>query len=178
MEKQAAQILTVCECIDQCFAYALWCDDFAKQPEPEDMIWGLDRGFEVVSGATRLLSFLALRKLDDFLADAKGKDDLVSMSLGIDPQSVLADVGERLLPAEKRTEINKQVAHLTDRLTLDADSEVDLDALLKRSIPVFSRLTTALRKVKTSEQATHWLDKTDALINHENEKDAAGQNGS
>lgn len=135
-------------------------------------MWGLDRGFEVVSDATRLHSFLALRKLDDFLAAAKDKDDLVAATLGIDPKAVLADVGDRLLPADKRTDINKQVAHLTDRLTLDDDREVDLDELLTRSIPVFSRLSGALRKADTGNEATQRLDKTDALIKHESEKGA------
>src|SRR2546430_9973095 len=84
MQQQSAQVATVCECIDECFAYALWCDDFARDVDEEDMIAGLDRGHQVVSDATRLHSFLALRKLDDFLGDKKSKsDDLVVSTLNI-----------------------------------------------------------------------------------------------
>lgn len=173
MEKQAAQIYTVCECIDQCFAFVLWCNDFAPYLDEEDMLSGLDRGAAVVSVASRLQSCLALRKLDDFLAAAKGKDDLVAATLGIDPKSVLADGGERLLTNDERATISKQVAHLTDRLTLDDYTEFDLDGLLTRSIPVFSRLSATLRKADTSGEATHWLDKTDALIKRENDELAA-----
>lgn len=70
MEDRSAQIATVCECIDHCFAFAIWCDVFARTIDPEDMVWGLDRGADLVSDATRLQSFLALRKLDDFLGGA------------------------------------------------------------------------------------------------------------
>jgi hypothetical protein len=65
MEDRSAQIATVCECIDHCFAFAIWFDDFARTIDPKDMVWGLDRGADLVSDATRLQSFLALRKLDD-----------------------------------------------------------------------------------------------------------------
>ena len=179
MDKRSAQIMTICECIDHCFAFRLWCDDFAQYVDPEDMVMGLDRGFEVVSDATRLHSFLALRKLDDFLSSAKPKpDDLVASTLGIDRSGVLGDVGDSFLTSDERTDINKGVAHLTERLSLDADSEVDLQAILARSVPVFSRLAAELRKADTKQEATQWLDKTDALIKHEDEKGAASLDGS
>jgi hypothetical protein len=173
MEKKSAQIATVCECIDNCFAFALWCDDFAQYVDPEDMMGGLDRGFEVVSDATRLHSFVALRKLDDFLSDVKSKPtDLVVSTLGINKTSVL-DAGETFLTPEERTDINTGVAHLTERLALEDESEVGLQAILKRSMPIFSRLVSELRKADTSKEASQWLDKTDALIKRENEKEAA-----
>jgi len=171
MEKQSAQIATVCECIDQCFAFALWCDDFAKYVDPEAVVAGLDRGFEVVSDATRLQSFLALRKLDDFFGGGKPKpDDLVASTLGIDGPSVLGAGRKSFLTTDERKDINKAVAHLTERLSLDADSEVDLQAILKRSTPIFSSLVSELRKGDTSKEAAHCLGKTDALIKHEDEK--------
>jgi hypothetical protein len=68
MDAQSAQIATICECIDHCFAFALWCDDFAQHVDPDDMMMGLDRAFDLMSDATRLQSFLALRKLDDSCA--------------------------------------------------------------------------------------------------------------
>jgi hypothetical protein len=40
MDKPSAQIATVCEYIDHCFAFALWCDDFAKFVDPDDMVAG------------------------------------------------------------------------------------------------------------------------------------------
>jgi hypothetical protein len=49
-------------------AFAMWCDDFARHVDPEEMVAGLGRAFELVSDATQLQSFLALRKLDDFWA--------------------------------------------------------------------------------------------------------------
>jgi hypothetical protein len=110
MDKRSAQIMTVCECIDQCFAFKLWCDDFAQYVDPEDLVMGLDRGFEVVSDATRLHSFLAFRKLDDFIGDVKsGKDDLVASTLGIVGSGVLGNVGKSFLTSEERTDINKEL---------------------------------------------------------------------
>lgn len=118
MDDQSAQIATICECIDHCFAFAIWCDDFANSVDPEDMMWGLDRGVALVSDATRLQSFLALRKLDDFFGGVKPKpDDLVASNLDIDVPGVLREVGEGFLTQAERTDINKGVAHLTERLS-------------------------------------------------------------
>jgi hypothetical protein len=165
MDNRSAQIATICECIDHCFAFALWCNDFAKHVDPEDMIAGLDRAFELVSDSTRLQSFLALRKLDDFLGGVKPKpEDLVAANFGIDVPSVLGEVGDKLLSSTERGNVNKQVAHLTERLSLDPDSEVDLQAILKRSMPIFSRLVSGLRNADARKEAAHWLDRTDALI--------------
>ncbi|RWN58457.1 hypothetical protein [Mesorhizobium sp.] len=165
MDDQSAQIATICECIDHCFAFAIWCNDFANSVDPEDMMWGLDRGFDLVSDATRLQSFLALRKLDDFFGGVKPKpDDLVASNFNIDMPDVLGEVGESFLTQAERTDINKGVAHLTERLSLDPDSEVDLKEIVNRSIPVFSRLVVALRAVDAQQEAAHWLDRTEALI--------------
>jgi hypothetical protein len=165
MDERPAQIATICECIDHCFTFGMWCDDFAKRVDSEDLIAGLDRAFELVSDATRLQSFLALRKLDDFLGGVKPQpDDLIAASFGIDVPSVLGDVGDKFLSSTERENSNKQVAHLTERLSLDPDSEVDLQVILKRSMPVFSRLVSALRKADTHKEAAQWLDRTDALI--------------
>jgi hypothetical protein len=56
------------------------------------------------------------------------------------------------------------VAHLADRLSLDPGSEVDLSAILKRTLPVISHLVSALREADMAKEATHWLDRTDVLI--------------
>src|SRR4029453_2375917 len=107
MDPKAAQGATVCECIDHCFAFAMWCDDFAQHVDPDDMVMGLDRAFELVSDATRLQSFLALRKLDDFLGGVKPKpDDLIAANFGIDVAEVLGDVGDKFLSAAERESIN------------------------------------------------------------------------
>jgi hypothetical protein len=165
MDAQSAQIATICECMDHCFAFAMWCDDFARHVEPEDMVAGVDRAFELVSDATRLQSFLALRKLDEFLGGVQPKPgDLTVADLGIDGPSVLGDVRDKFLTQTEREKINKGVAHLTEQLTLDPDSEVDLQQILKRSMPVFSRLVVALRKIDARKETVHWLDQTDALI--------------
>jgi hypothetical protein len=104
--------------------------------DEEDIVAGLDRGAELMADATRLMSFVALRKLDDFLHGAKSKpDDLVAADFGIDVPGLLAGVCETFLTEEERQKINKGVAHLTEHLTLDADSEVDLQELLTRSMP-------------------------------------------
>jgi hypothetical protein len=60
--------------------------------------------------------------------------------------TVLGNVGQTFLTADERNDINKGVAHLTDKLTLDPDSEVELDAIIKRSTDVLSRLVAELRK--------------------------------
>jgi hypothetical protein len=167
MDTQSAQIATICECIDHCFAFARWCEDFAPFLDPEDMQAGLDQGAELISDASRLMSFLALRKLDDFLRATKAnKDDLIASDLGIDARTVLGDAGETLLTKDEREKVNKGVAHLTEQLTLDPESEVDLEAILKRTLPVLSRLVAKLRDADTKKEATHWRDKTEKLIKH------------
>jgi hypothetical protein len=167
MDIRSARIATICECIDHCFAFAKWCEDFAPFLDPEDMQAGLDRGAELMSDASRLMSFLALRKLDDFLRATKAnKDDLIASDLGVDARAVLVDAGEMLLTKEERDKINKGVAHLTEQLTLDPESEVDLEAILKRALPVLSRLLAKLRNADTKKESTHWLDKTEKLIKH------------
>jgi hypothetical protein len=165
MDDRTAQIAMICECIDHCFAFSIWCEDFVKFIYPEDMVAGLDRGADLVSDATRLTSFLALRKLDDFLRGTKPKaDDLIASDFGIDVPSVLGDIGETFLTTTEREKINKQAAHLTERLTLDADTEVNLHEILTRSMPVFTRLVSDLRQADTSQKTAHALDKTDVLI--------------
>lgn len=166
MENQAAKIATICGCIDHCFAYAMWCEDFAPYLDPEDMIWGLDRAAELLSDATRLQSFLALRKLDDFFGGVKPKPgDLTAADFGLDVPSVLGDLGTTFLSKEdEREKINKGVAHLTEALSLDADSEVDLHLVLRRSTAVFTNLVAELRKLDTAQEAAYWLDRTDDLI--------------
>lgn len=165
MDSKPAQIATICGCIDHCFAFTLWCDDFARHVDPDDMMMGLDRAFDLMSDATRLQSFLALRKLDDFLRGAKAKkDDLIAGDLGVDVPTVLGNVGQTLLTADERESINKGVAHLTDKLTLNPDSEVELDAILRRSTDVLSCLVAELRKADAKNEAKQWIDQTDELI--------------
>jgi hypothetical protein len=143
----------------------MWCDDFAQHVDPDDMMMGLDRAFDLVSDATRLQSFLALRKLDDFFGGVRPMpDDLIAANFGIDVSSVLGDVGEKFLSVDERDNINKGAAHLTEKLTLDPDSEVDLSNILERSTLVLSRLVAALRKCDEKKEATQWLDRTDELI--------------
>jgi hypothetical protein len=167
METRSARIATICECIDHCFAFEKWCEDFAPYLDPEDTQAGLDRGAELMSDASRLMSFLALRKLDDFLRVTKAnKDDLIASDLGVDARAVLGDAGETLLTKDERERINKGVAHLTEQLTLDRDSEVDLHAILERALPVLSRLEAKLRDADTKKEATQWLDKTKELVKH------------
>jgi len=38
MDVKSAQIATICGCIDHSFAFALWCDDFARYVDPDDMV--------------------------------------------------------------------------------------------------------------------------------------------
>ena len=59
--------------------------------------------------------------------------------------------------------MNKSVAHLPKALTLDPDSEVELDAILKRSMPVMRSLVAELRKKDGRQEAKHWLDNIEAL---------------
>jgi len=165
MDKRSAQIATVCQCIDHCFAFAVFCEDFVRLADPEDMMSGLDRTVDIVSDATRLHSFLALRKMDEFFRGAKrSKDDVIATDLDIEPLKVLGEVGSNFLTTTEREDINKGAAHLTERLFLDPDSEVGLDEILKRSLPVFERLSAELRKVDATKEASPWLDKTDALL--------------
>lgn len=98
MENCSAKIAAICGCIDHCFSFAMWCEDFAPYLDPDDMIWGLDRAADLLSDATRLQSFLALRKLDDFFGGVKPKlGDLTASDFGIDVPSVLGEVGKTFL---------------------------------------------------------------------------------
>ncbi|WP_152977741.1 hypothetical protein [Bradyrhizobium pachyrhizi] len=165
MENRSAKIKTICGCIDHCFAYAMWCEDFAPHLDPDDMIWGLDRAADLLAEASMLQSFLALRKLDDFLGGVTPKPgDLTAADFGIEAPGVLGEVGSAFLAKDERETINKGVAHLTEDLSLDADSEVDLHQILERSIPVLSRLVGELRKLDTAQEATSSLDGTEDLI--------------
>lgn len=171
MTKRAAQIYTISECIDHCFAFDMWCSDFARHVDPDDMVMGLDRAFELVSDATRLHSFLALRKLDEFFNAKKSKpDDLIASDLGVDSAVVLGGAGNTFLTQSERIDINKGAAHLTEKLTLDPESEVGLQQIVGRSMPVFERLVCELRKGDTKEEAKYWLDKTEALLKHAREQ--------
>ncbi len=170
MTNQRAQIETICECIEHCFAFTMWCDDFARHIDPEDMLHGQERAEEVVSDATRLHSFLALRKLDEFLGDKKPKnDDLIAQDLGVDLVTVLGKAGETFLTTEDRNNINKGVAHLTGCLTLDRDSEVDLHRILTQSLPAMSRLVAQLCKINNDEGTVRILKRTEALVARETE---------
>jgi hypothetical protein len=143
----------------------MWCEDFAPYLDPEDMIWGLDRAADLLSDAAMLQSFLALRKLDDFFGGVQPKPgDLTASDLKIDVAAVLGEVGSTFLTKDEREKINKSVAHLTEELSLEADDQVDLEEILKRSIPVLTRLVAELRKLDTAQEAMHWLDRTGDLI--------------
>lgn len=165
MDETSARIATICECIDHCFSFQIWCEDFARQIDPEDMMSGLDRGHELVSDATRLLSFVAVRKIDEFLRQTRSKqDDMIASDVAIDLGTIIGAGGGRFLTQSERSDINKGVAHLTQRLTLDSDSEVDLLAITTRSLPIFVSLLRELRAKDGSGDAKKWLDRTDALI--------------
>jgi hypothetical protein len=75
-------------------------------------------------------------------------------------------VPEMFLTQTERDYINKGAAHLTERLTLDSDSEFDLQAIIERSMLVFERLSSELRKADVKREAVQWLDRTDALLKH------------
>lgn len=165
MDDRSALIATICERIIHCFAFSAWCEDFAQFVDPEDMQASLDRGADLMSDATRLMSFLELRKLDDFLRPTKAnKSDLIASDIGIDAASVLGDAGETLVTPEERDKINKAVTHLTEHLTLDPDGKIDLQMILERSMPILSRLIPKLREADTKREATKWLDKAAKLI--------------
>lgn len=165
MVSVADKIATVCECIDHCFAFAIWCDDFARSVDSEDMVMGLARGHELVSDATRLQSFLALRKLDDFLGGVRpNSDDLTAADFDIDVRKVVDDDGGSFLTQNERTEINKGVAHLTEQLTLGANTEVHLREIVSRSLPAFSQLVAELRARDGTGEASYWLNRTDKLM--------------
>lgn len=165
MDKLTAEIAVVCECIDQCFSYSVWCQDFAQNVDPEDMVWGLDRGHQLVSDATRLMSFLALRKIDEFLREhSKHEDDIILSKLGIDRGVVLSTAAGPFLTREERLEINRKAAHLTSWLTFDDDSEIDLIGISRRSLPMFEVLIHKMQAQDKSAEAAFWLDRSRNLL--------------
>lgn len=157
------KIATICECINHCFAFELWCKDFASVIG-EEVIY-VDEAFEIVSASTLLHSFLALRKLDDFLGGVRPKpDDLTSDRMGIAKVAVLGIGKNTLLLDTDRNNINKGVAHLTEHLTAEPDSEVDLLRITSESIPIFERLISELKKLDLSGHAKPYIRKTEALV--------------
>jgi hypothetical protein len=163
MSEQKFQIATICGCVDHSLSFILWCEDFASVIG-EDIIH-VDKAFDVVSDATRLHSLLALRKLDDFLGGVSPKpDDLTSDKLNLNKITILGNSKVTFLDAADRTNINKGVAHLTEMLTLDADSEVDLVRIIRDSIPIFEKLIFELKRVDVNNEAGYWLDNTGKLV--------------
>lgn len=170
IDQRAAQIGTVCEYIDQCFSFTIWCDDFAQHVDPEDILCGLDRGFELMSDATLLYSFISLRRLDDFLkTNRRNRDDLIANDLGIDLQSVFDNQPNDLLTNDERTKVNKQVAHLSDKLSLEGDEEVTLSDILLRSEPIISRLLNGLNDADNSEETSQAIQNTRELVERVNQ---------
>lgn len=158
-----SKIATICECINHCFAFTLWCEDFAKVIG-KDVIH-VDEAFDIVSDSTRLHSFLALRKLDDFLGAVRPKpDDITSDRMGVDKVVVLETGKTTFLVETDRENINKGVAHLTENLTADPDSEVDLIRIITDSIPALERLTSELKRLDITGKAKPYISKTEKLI--------------
>lgn len=173
LSKRAAQIAIVCECIDQCFSFDMWCYDFARFVDKEDMMAGLHVAFDLMTVTTRLFSFVALRKLDEFLRSTKPQsksDDLIAGALGVDRDHVMGGAGRRFLTSTEREDINKRAAHLTEKLTLEDETEGDLREIVERSRPILLRLLAELRKADIDGEANHWLDKTDALLKYAGEQ--------
>lgn len=163
MPSITSKIATICECIDHCFAFTLWCEDFAKVIG-EDAIH-VDVAFDIVSDSTRLHSFLAVRKLDDFLGAVSPKtDDITSDRMGIDTAAILGAGKTTFLIKTDRENINKGVAHLTENLTADPDSEVDLIRIITDSVPALKRLISELKKLDTTGEATSYISNTEKLI--------------
>lgn len=163
MPEQKFQIATICECVDHSLSFTLWCKDFA--PVIGEDVIHVSKAFDVISDATRLHSFLALRKLDDFLGAVTPKpDDLTSDKLNLNKGTILGNSRTAFLDPVDRKNISKGVAHMTELLTLDADSEVDLLRIIKDSVPIYERLILELRRVDTNNEADYWLDDTDKLI--------------
>ncbi len=163
MSERDTQIATICECIDSTFSYFLWCEDFVAVIA-EDIIY-VDKASDVISHATLLHSFLALRKLDDFFGAVPPKiDDLAWDRLGLNKAAILGGARTTLLDKVDRMNINKGVAHMTEKLTLGADSEVDLLRIIENSICVFERLICELRKIDVDNEAKHCLDNTEEFI--------------
>lgn len=163
MPSITSKIATICECIDHCYAFILWSEDFAKVIG-EDAIH-VDVAFDIVSDSTRLHSFLALRKLDDFLGAVSPKpDDITSDRMGVDKAVVLGEGNTTFLANKDRENINKGVAHLTENLTADPDSEVDLIRIINDSIPALERLISELTKLDATGEAHYGINKTEKLI--------------
>ncbi|HRI76204.1 MAG TPA: hypothetical protein PLX33_04355 [Alphaproteobacteria bacterium] len=163
MNSITSKIATICGCINHCFAFELWCEDFASVIG-EDVIY-VDEAFEIVSASTLLHSFLALRKLDDFLGAIQPKPgDLTSDRMGIDKAVVLGIGKNTLLLDADRNSINKGVAHLTEHLTAEQDSEVDLLRITSASISIFERLISELKKMDSSGEDKYYISQTEALV--------------
>lgn len=159
-----SEIVSICDCIDHCFAYTIWCDDIAQIIQGDDLLAGLDRGFELVSDATRLLSFLAIRKLSDLFGEgANRSDDLSLERLGLASVDVLAG-REYFLSEKERRIISKSVAHLTEHLPLEADSEVELSLILRRNLTVLLQLVAELKDIAGHPSEQHHAVRSEVLL--------------
>lgn len=156
-------IATICECIEGCFAYFVFCEEFAPLLTEEDRLIGAQQDIDLIAYSTLLMSSISLRKLDDLFLEGGWKDDLKANQYKIDTKELLG--GKSFLENDtEREQINKCAAHLTTKLSLEQDFEVILREILSRSLPVFQRLIAALRKADTDGSATHYLDKAENTL--------------
>lgn len=121
----------VASTIDDIFTFDAWAsgflDPWRESGDFEELILGHD-DYMRISRALGMNMAVALRKIDDFLSDAKKLSDDLHCSdpkYNIKSKDVLGRDG-RLLSAEERTIVNKRIAHLTNWGVVDDD---DMDAL-------------------------------------------------
>jgi len=104
--------------------------------------------YEIISDATMLFSLISLRKIDEFLSNAKKKKttDIRYSDFGICREDVLLD-SKSIVSQDVRNSINTSVAHFTDFGDPSVEDWEEFGRALKMSKAPLKRLEEIIEKL-------------------------------
>ncbi len=140
-------VIAVLACLESCRAYEAWMQSFSTKIEDNDELY-VHGDFELVQDATASLSFVSLRRIDEFLSDRKKRlsTDLRYYDFKVKKLDILCDDNSVLTDRERQL-VNIFEAHLTSFGQADVDELTELFSALKRTIGIRSRLKAELEKL-------------------------------
>lgn len=137
MVESYQRIVLVCSSVSNCYAYHAWHSRVGPALAKINFYDPYAKG--AVEDASLIASLVMLRKMHDFLSGKKNKpDDLICSEFGL-PTCVLMNEKER-------EDVNKRIAHLTDKTEFDEDFNRDLLVLYRRIHPIFETMLQELLK--------------------------------
>ncbi len=140
-------VIAVLACLESCRAYEAWKQSFATKIERNDALY-VYGDFELVQDATASLSFVSLRRIDEFLSDRKKRlsTDLRYYDFKIKKLDILCENNSVLTDRERQL-VNIFEAHLTSFGQADVDDLTTLFSALERTIDIRSRLKIELARL-------------------------------